>query len=426
MGVWALAASIFNITVGGGIFRAPALAYSMLGPAAPVAYVVCAVAMGLIVLCFAEAGSRVSKTGGPYAYVEIVFGPFTGFLAGVMNWLTGTLAFAGVSVLLAATAGSVVPALGTGIGRALFLVGLFVALTWVNVLGVRQGARLVGAASVAKLVPLLLLVVVGLRAVRPAYIAMPAMPDGTTLARTSIVLIFIFAGIESALVPSGEVRTPARTVPRAIALAMIAVTVLYLALQYVTQGILGPALATSTVPLADAAAIGLGAWGRTLIVVGATVSMIGFLSGMTLAAPRALFAFAEDGLLPRRLAAVHPRFRSPYVAIVTQSTLVCVLAISSTFEQLAVIANLTALLLYLGCVAAAWELRRRNVRGGDGEPLRLPFGPLVHLLTVGVIIFLLTSIKRNEWAMVGGVLLIATLLFVVARAQRRTSVEPAA
>jgi amino acid transporter len=154
--------------------------------------------------------------------------------------------------------------------------------------------------------------------------------------------------------------------------------------------------------------------------------MIGFLSGMTLAAPRALFAFAEDGLLPRRLAAVHPRFRSPYVAIVTQSTLVCVLAISSTFEQLAVIANLTALLLYLGCVAAAWELRRRNVRGGDGEPLRLPFGPLVHLLTVGVIIFLLTSIKRNEWAMVGGVLLTATLLFVVTRAQRRTSVEPAA
>jgi amino acid transporter len=426
MGVWALAASIFNLTVGGGIFRAPSLAYALLGPAAPIAYVVCAIAMGLIVLCFAEAGSRVDRTGGPYAYVEIVFGPFIGFLAGVLVWLTGTLAFAGVSVILAGTIASVFPATATPIGRALFLIALFAILTSVNVRGVREGARLVSVASVAKIVPLLLLVIIGARAVRPENIALPAFPPVASVARASIVLIFIFAGIESALVPSGEVKAPARTVPRAIAIAMIAVTVVYLSIQLVAQGILGPAIATSTVPLADAAALGLGPWGRTLLIVGATVSMIGYVSGMTLAIPRALFAFAEDGVLPRQLASIHPQYRTPHIAIMLQSALVCVLAIYSRFEQLAVIANLSALLLYLSCVAAAWELRRRDIRSGEGEPLRLPFGPLVHLLTVGVIVFLLTSITWKEWVSVLGVLVVGVLLFLLAAGRRRAAIEPAA
>ena len=122
VGSWALAASIFNVTVGGGIFVLPALASKLLGAAAPLAYVVCAVAIGLIVLCFAEAGSRISRTGGPYAYVEVVFGPYAGFLAGVLLWLMGTLAMAGVTTMFAANVGGFVPALGSGVGRALVIV----------------------------------------------------------------------------------------------------------------------------------------------------------------------------------------------------------------------------------------------------------------------------------------------------------------
>ena len=110
VGLWALAASIFNVTVGAGIFRLPGLGAEMLGAAAPLAYLICAVAMGLIVLCFAEAGSRVARTGGPYAYVEVVFGPFAGFLAGVLLWLMGTLAMAGVSIFFFGNLASVAPA----------------------------------------------------------------------------------------------------------------------------------------------------------------------------------------------------------------------------------------------------------------------------------------------------------------------------
>jgi basic amino acid/polyamine antiporter, APA family len=419
VGTWALAASIFNVTVGGGIFVLPALASRLLGAAAPLAYVVCAVAIGLIVLCFAEAGSRISRTGGPYAYVEVVFGPYAGFLAGVLLWLMGTLAMAGVTTMFAANVGGFFPASGSGVGRALVIIALLGGLTAVNVAGVRQGTALISVASIAKLLPLLVLIAFALPAVKTANVAIPDMPSASSLSRASIVLIFAFLGVESALVPSGEVRNPSRTVPRALAIAMIGVVILYIAIQLVVQGVLGPALgepAASATPLAAAAGVALGGWGRNLLLAGATVSMFGYVSGMTLAIPRALFAFAEDRILPRALASVHPRLRTPWVAIIVQSAIVCALAIVSRFEQLAVIANLASLLLYLGCIVAAWELRRRDVRADDGKaPLTLPFGPLVHVLAAAVIVFMLSSITTVEWAMVAVVLVVASVLFAISR-----------
>jgi amino acid transporter len=425
LGVWALAASIFNVTVGGGIFRLPAVAAGMLGAAAPLAYLVCAVAMGLIVLCFAEAGSRVSRTGGPYAYVEVVFGPFAGFLAGVLLWLMGTIALAAVSTFFAGNLASVVPALGSTGARALVLAVLLGGLAWVNVRGVSEGTRLIGVASVAKLLPLLVLVVLALPAARGANLLPSELPGASSLSRASIVIIFAFMGVESALVPSGEVRDPSRTVPRAIAIAMIGVTLLYVAIQLVSQGVLGAGLATAgEAPLAAVGAAALGGWGRTLIVTGAAISMFGYVSGMTLAIPRALFAFAEDGILPRAVAAVHPRHRTPWIAILVQTAIVWIVAITSSFEQLAVVANLSALLLYLGCAIAAWELRRRDVRIEDSTPLRLPLGPTVHVLTVLVIGWLLTSIKWQEWVAVGAVLLLSSLRFLVGRPRRSAAAVP--
>ena len=419
LGVWGLGASIINVTVGGGIFRLPSAVAQTLGAAAPLAYVVCAVAMGLIVLCFAEAGSRVALTGGPYAYVELAFGPFVGYLAGVMLWLLGTTAVAAVSTVFADNAGTLVPALGGGAARAALLIGSFAFVTVVNVLGVRQGTRLNSIATVAKLAPLLLLVAAGAFAVRAENLAWRATPAAEDVARASIVLMFAFSGIESALVPSGEVKDPARTVPRAVFLAMLGITLLYIAIQVVAQGILGDALRDSSTPLADAAGVVLGPWGRTLLLLAVVVSTFGYLSGMTLAVPRALFAFGRDGVLPRSLATVHPRWHTPWVAIIVQSTLVCALAITSGFTALAIIANVAALLLYGACCAAAWQLRRLGVQQTGGVAFRLPAAGLVVVGAGAVIVFMLRSITWPEWRVMLIVLGIASLLFVVTRGGRR-------
>ena len=416
IGTVALAAGIVNITVGGGIFGLPASVGLALGPAAPVAYVVCAVAMGLIVLCIADAGSRVPLTGGPYAYIGVALGRYAAFISGVLLWMLGLFATAAVGTLFAASVGKLVPPLGAMPAAVLAVTFAFWAI--VNARGVALGARLNTAATAAKLVPLLLVAVGGLFFVQAEHLTVTAWPSAADVARTSLLLVFAFAGVESALAPSGEVRDTARTVPRALALAMFGITALYLAVQVSAQGILGDALGKTSTPLADAAGAAFGGWGRALLLVGAAVSMFGYLGGMTLSVPRIVFALARDGYLPRALGAVHPAHRTPQAAIVVQTLLAFALAVTGTFERLAVFANAAALALYLGCAVAAWRLRAHGSAAAAGG-VRLPLAWLAPFLAVPVIVWLLTGLTRNEWLQFGGCIAVATLVYLLVEARRR-------
>ena len=417
MGTFGLAAAIINITVGGGIFRLPANVAGALGAAAPVAYLVCAAAIALIVLCIADAGSRVSLTGGPYAYIGVALGPYAAFLSGVMLWMLGLFATAAVSTVFAASLGQLVPALGGPLSEGVALAVVYAFWVFVNVRGVALGARLNSVFTVAKLVPLGLIAIGGLFAVRAEHIAIATWPAASDIARTSLLLVFAFAGIEVALVPSGEVRDTARTVPRAIALAMTAIALLYVAIQAAAQGILGPALPGATTPLADAAGLAFGSGGRMLMLVGASVSMFGYLGGMTLSMPRIVFAMAGDGFLPRTLAAVHPVHRTPYVAIVVQAIAALALALTGTFERLAILANITALALYFGCAVAAWRLRATGVAAAADA--RVPLGGVAPFLAMPVILWLLTGLRRDEWLAFAAVVVTGSLVYVVARTTRR-------
>jgi APA family basic amino acid/polyamine antiporter len=420
LGVWGLAASILNLTIGGGIFRLPATAAGALGSAAPVAYVVCAIAMGLIVVCFAEAGSRVSLTGGLYAYVEVAFGPLVGFLCGVLLWAGITAATAAVSSFFADALGALIPAIASGTARAVAITVIVVILAVINIAGVRGASRFNALMTVSKLVPLVVLIVVGIGAMRSENLRWTSTPAATDVARASVITIFAFLGVESALIPSGEVVDPARTVPRAIAIAMIGVTLLYLAVQVVTQGILGPDLATQKTPLAEAAGRAIGDGGRTLILVGSAISMFGYVSGMILAGPRMLYAFGRDRFLPSQLAMIHPRFKTPHVAIATHAVVVIVLAASGTFEKLAVIANGSILLVYAACCLAVIQLRRRNIQE-SGVPFRAPFASVIPILAIAAIGWLLTSLSGDEWKSLVAVVGVAIIVFASSLPARRTA-----
>jgi APA family basic amino acid/polyamine antiporter len=371
--------------------------------------------MGLIVICMAEAGSRVSLTGGPYAYVEVAFGPFVGFLAGFLLWMLMTFVMAAVATVLVANLGTLVPVLASQEASAAVLVTIYALFAFVNIRGVERGARLNTGLTIAKILPLLLLIAGGAFAIAPDNLAIGQPPDVRTLARSSILLIFAFAGIEAALVPSGEVRDAARTVPRAILLAMATVTVLYAGLQFVAQGVLGPALASSkAAPLADAAGVALGGWARTLLLAGAVISTLGHAGAMILATPRTIFAFARDGFLPAVLARLHPVHRSPVAAILLQCTIVLALAITSTFERLAILANISTLVLYGTCCLATWELRRRDVRAG-GTPFRVPAPAVVIVLACLMVGWMLTSVTAAEWIAFAIGIAVAATIFLFRR-----------
>ena len=421
LGVRQLAATTFNIVIGGGIFVLPAVAAGTLGAAAPMAYVVTAALVGLVVLCFAEAGSRVATTGGPYAYVEVAFGPFAGLLIGVLLYVLNVFASAAVASALAGALGAIWPSLGGAAPRAAIIVVSFAALAALNVRGIRQGTRLVEAVTVAKLLPLALLLVAGALAPWAEPQPLVGRVEPAALARAVVFLIFAFAGTESALIPGAEMRDPARTVPRALGLSMVLITALYVALQVVAQGVLGTAAlaAARDAPLAAVAAVAIGAGGALVVGAGAAVSMFGNLSGMMLASPRALYALARDGFLPAPLAAVHSRFRTPHVAIVAHAAITTALAVTGGFAQLAVLATVSALLMYLISCAAAWMLRRRDVRGA-GAPFLTPGGPLVPALACAAIAWVLaTGATARELAFVALVLTGAAVLYALTARRRR-------
>jgi amino acid transporter len=410
IGVRGLTANIVNTTIGAGIFVLPALVARDLGSAAPLAYLACGLAMTFVVASFAMAGSRVSLTGGIYAYVEVAFGPLIGFLTGFLLWLASLMAAASVASALAASVALAVPVLDIPALRALGLGIVFATLASVNVRGVAMGTRLVEIVTVAKLLPLLLLTAVGLLWVRPEHLAIEwAAPD--RIGTASLTLIFAFVGIEVALVPSGEIRDPARTVPRAVFLALGLTTLLYLLLQLVAHAVLGPALGSFVdAPLAEVASRVLGPLGRIVILVGGGISMLGFLSGDALGTPRSLYAFARDGLLPAPLARLHPRFHTPWLAIVVYAALAWALASLGSFGVLALLSNVAVLWSYLLCCLAAIELRRRNVRTG-GRPFVLPGGPLVPVLACVVLLWLLSHASAQEFAVTGGAVAVAAVLF---------------
>src|SRR5436190_12689648 len=419
IGVPGLTANIINSTIGAGIFVLPALVAKGLGPAAPVAFICCAIAMVLFVTCFAIAGSRVSLTGGLYAYVEVAFGRYVGFLAGVLYGITALGAVAGVVNVLVNSIALTVPYLDHPAIRIVVMLVVYGSLVLINIRGVPEGAGAVTTLTVAKLLPLLLFICAGIFFIHPANLTWTGWPSSKSLGDAVILLIFAFVGIEVALIPSGEVKNPARTVPRSAYLALVITTIIYLMIQLVAQGTLGAGLGNHPdAPLAESAAIFLGNLGRMILLAGASISAFGFVTSDILSSPRMIFAFGRDGALPQFFAHVHPRYRSPDVAIVTYATLAFVLSISGTFEKLAVLSNVAVLLMYLLCCAACWVLVQRNVRS-DGEPFNFPGMKIVPALAIGAIIWILAHATAREFLVTAIVLALASALYFVRKSLAR-------
>lgn len=423
IGPWALGANAINLTVGAGIFALPALVAAILGPAAVLAYLVCGALILLVLTCFVEVGTIVTRSGGAVAYIEEAFGP----LAGFVTWVVFAVAYAAgadaavAHVVLDATAASA-PVLSGGLPRALALVLLFGGLAAINVRGVRHGTRLAVAATVAKLVPLLLLVALGLFAIQWSTVSLPAWPSLEQLGAGALVLFFAFGGAESALTPSGEIRDPTRTVPRGILGGTACVLLLYLALQFVAQQVLGAQLAEGGgTPLADLAERLAGGAGRGVVLAATAVSGFGLLAADMIGSPRAMLVASESGILPRALSRVHPRFHTPSIAIITFAAITLALALSGGFKALAILSSAALLLTYLAVCMAALKLRYTRPRMPGS--FRAPGGPTVALLASAVVVWVLSHSTRQEAVSMTALVALSAVYYLI---RRRTAGRSAA
>jgi len=421
VGTFALTAAVINVIVGGGIFRMPSALSAQMGAAAPLALLAGAIAIIPIALCFAAVGSRVQVTGGPYSYLAATFGPFAGFLAGALMWISNFTSSAGVAAALSVQVANLAPVFAPPVPRALLLTGIYLVLFALNAFGVKMGARAITALAALKLTPLFLLAGIGVFFVDWSLVSFSpaAAPSFAALGASMALVMFAYSGMETALVPSGELENAARSVPRAAMAAILLVVLLYLGLQIVGQGVLGAKLGESGVPVADTAGAIWGSAGRTLLLVTACISMTGFRMNNQLGTSRLVFALGREGYLPSAFARMSATHRVPILALVIHAGLAWVLALAGNFDALALISGGAICLVYFMVAMSAWRAQRRDLRERGDHPFVLPGGALVPVLAMLAMLAIVTTLTAKEWIAIGVALAVLVVVYALLHARRR-------
>jgi len=415
---WDLTALAINSIIGAGIFGLPSEVYRRIGAYSLLAFVVCALVVTLIILCFAEVGSRFTETGGPYLYAREAFGPVVGFEVGWLIWVARLTAFAANSNLLVDYLGFFWPGAAAGAGRALVITLVIAGFTAINLTGVRNAANVGNFFTVAKLIPLLLFIGAGVFFLDSSRYSLAARPPFGEFSVSVLLLIYAFSGFEMAAIPGGEVRDPRRDVPRALLIAIAVVAVVYFMIQLVAIGTL-PELASSSRPLAEAGSRFMGRAGGAVISLGALVSIAGNLFVILLVAARLPYAMAERHELPAFLAATHRRFRTPYVSVLLTSAVALVLALTGSFVYAATISVIARLLSYSMTAAALPVLRYRKGIPPAQFPVR--GGVVVAVLTLILSAWLLSHTsgrQARDAAIAAG---FGLLLYLLPKLTRRNS-----
>ena len=417
VGRWQIFGLSINSVVGSGVYLLPATAFALLGPFSVWGVLAAGLTVSLLVLCYAQAASRFEQQGGSALYAQEAFGPFAGFQIGWTTWLTRVATAASLSNGLADAVARFWPAAGTGAGRTAIIAGSLLLLAAINIAGVRQAAQLSLALVFGKLLPLLAFVCIGVFHIdwNLAFGGADARAfDFRSTSEAALLLLFAYAGFENLSVAAGEYKNPRRNVPFALVAMIVLVTAIYAAVQLVAQGTL-PGLAASTTPLADAAAGFGGEALALLLTVGAALSILGTSNATLLLGPRFLHTLAVDGYGPRVLARVHPRLRTPDLAIAVQCVVALALALSGSFVQLALLSMVTRLLAYISTSASVLVLRRRH--GNPPGVLRLPGGPLIPLAALALSMVLLLSARPAHLVAVAIAVLVGSVIYRFRRAR---------
>lgn len=418
---WEAVAVAINSIIGAGIFGLPSNVAALIGPYSVIAFVVCAFITTLLILSFAEVCSRFNETGGPYLYAREAFGSVAGFQVGWLMWLARVTAFAANCNLLIAYLSFFWPAASTTWPRAILITIIVIALTMVNVTGIRDTTMVSNIFSVGKLIPIFIFIAVGLFFLAPENFSIASQPELKNFSKSVLLLVYAFSGFEIALIPAGEAREPQRSMPFAIITSIGVVSVVYILIQVVCIGTF-PELAGSQRPLADAAYKFMGAPGAAVITAGVIISIIGNLTVVLLAGSRLPFAMARRHELPRLLATIHERYRTPHLAICLTGAVMFVLTISGTFIYVVTISTLVRLVAYGATCLALFVLRRRDPQGALFRvPLIVPFAALA---LIGWLLYNITFLEARPTIIAGGTgLLIYAVYRVLSRQSMKTTIN---
>jgi amino acid transporter len=380
-----LTSIVVGSIVGADIYIASALTAGLLGPAAILVWVVAGICATIIALVFAYCSYYVPRVGGPFAYVSEAFDDFYGFLTGWSIWIAEILS---LPVFAIAFVQYLQYFVSLEFYQQIIIKGLFLfTLTYVNIRGVKAAGRINDILTIVKLAPLLLIIILGIGffTIHPQTLSsnyLPFAPLGFGNFGVALVLIFwAYVGFEMGTLPASEVRNPRKTIPKAIITGMIIVTIFYLLTNFVVYGLLNwTTLETTKVPLVLTGITLLGTAGAVIMAIGALVSVSGSDESGTLGTARLSYAMSIDGLFPKLFSKEHPKYRTPYTALLVQGIIAFSLSIFSGLSDLISFSVFNLAFAFLLTCLALLVLGKRN-------KLKKLFGQRI-LPVVGIVICL--------------------------------------
>lgn len=411
LGIWDVITNVLSISIDSGIFLLPALVYVILGHASILAYVFCGLIFLFLGLCFGELSSRVSDTGGLYVYIERAFGPMAGFIVNILYWFgVGVLACGALMNALADIAGTYFPIFQETWARITFFAAITCLSCFLNIKGIRDSMVLTKVLTWTKVISLMALVGVGLTHVELANISWEGFPEFNKVGEASILLIFAFLGGELSLSVGGEMKNPTRTGPIGIIVGIVLVIFGFVTIHLAVQGVLGDSLLINQdAPLAELAKALFGEIGFILVLLLSFIAVWSTLSSIFTLLPRILFAGAQDGLMPKILAKIHPSYSTPYAAILFLGVLEFAFAASGSFRYLLVLVTGASLILYFGAVLAFFKLRIIDRRSG-GEVFKVKGGYLIGAITLVALGWVFLQLQSTE---IQGISLFLGILVII-------------
>ena len=413
---WAMVLLVINGVIGSGIFRLPADSFKEVGVYSIAAFLVCAVVVFVIILCFAEVSSRFDKTGGPYLYALTSFGPLPAFLTGWLLLITRFITYAALINLLVTYLSVFSVWFELRSARIITIILLTLFLAYVNHIGVKNSTRVNNFLTIGKLLPLLLFIIVGFFFIEPGNYEINKVPDFTSFSSTVLLLVFAFGGFESVLVNSGEVKNPEKNLPFALFLAALIIAGIYMLIQIVSIGTL-PTLASTNKPLADAAGLFMGKTGAIIIAIGAMFSVSGTLNAIMLVGSRLPFAFSEEKQFPAVFSFIHPKYKTPTWSLLLFMTLTIIISLNYSFLSAASISAITRVMIY-GIVCVTLIILRKKNPGKTGF-FKIKYGNIVAILGVLLTLWLLTSATPEQMKQISIAIGIGLVVYLLMELSKR-------
>jgi amino acid transporter len=407
---------VINGVIGSGIFRLPADSFKEVGVYSIAAFLVCAVVVFVIILCFAEVSSRFDKTGGPYLYALTSFGPLPAFLTGWLLLITRFITYAALINLLVTYLSVFSVWFELRSARIITIILLTLFLAYVNHIGVKNSTRVNNFLTIGKLLPLLLFIIVGFFFIEPGNYEINKVPDFTSFSSTVLLLVFAFGGFESVLVNSGEVKNPEKNLPFALFLAALIIAGIYMLIQIVSIGTL-PTLASTNKPLADAAGLFMGKTGAIIIAIGAMFSVSGTLNAIMLVGSRLPFAFSEEKQFPAVFSFIHPKYKTPTWSLLLFMTLTIIISLNYSFLSAASISAITRVMIY-GIVCITLIILRKKNPGKTGF-FKIKYGNIVAMLGVLLTLWLLTSATLEQMKQISIAIGIGLVVYLLMELSKR-------